>query len=84
MMELVMVLAELILVWVLEAVAYVVMWAILVPCSFVAATPVVFALALIRPGSFRENARRDYGAIYRSLGGMVDWTRRDGPRTSRR
>jgi hypothetical protein len=84
MIELVMVLAEVILVWVLEAVAYVVMWAILVPCSFVAATPVVLALALIRPGSFRENARRDYGAIYRSLDGIVDWTRRDGPKTSRR
>ena len=74
-MDLILFLAELIFMWVLEAVAYLIMWAILVPCSLVAATPIVLALALIRPGSFRDNAKRHYGTILRSHVGMVDWIR---------
>ncbi len=70
-MDLIVFLAELIFHWVLGAVACVIMWAILVPCSLVAATPIVLALAMIRPGSFRENAKRHYVAILRSCRGMV-------------
>ena len=75
MPELIMAVLECIMGDLVLALIYLVVWAILVPCSLIVATPLVLVLALIRPGGFRENCKRYYGAILRHLAGMVKWAR---------
>ena len=54
---------------------YILVWAILLPSALVLATPLVLVIALIQSGSFRENARRQYGTILREFCGMRVWIR---------
>ena len=74
-MELIVFVLELIIGEVVLVLAYVVVWAILIPCVFVIATPPILVLAWIRFGGFRENAKRYYRAIFQHVRGMPEWMR---------
>ena len=75
-MDLIVAILELLFVELLAVLAYVVVWALVIPCLLVVATPLILVVALVQAGSFRENAKRHYGVLLRQFCGMPLWMRK--------